>query len=124
MAPDIADTGQPNSQVVRRLASRVFNFDVLCHIMSFLESREIIAMTCTCYVLCSIGVKALINNTPSLFRRNQLRSFCRFMLADAPRRFRSLRTIELYLISIKPSDAKTVDPLVDVLSQAMYLERM
>ncbi|EMD35957.1 hypothetical protein CERSUDRAFT_124517 [Gelatoporia subvermispora B] len=98
------------------------NFDILYEIMKNSNLRGLLAIMQTCHALQHAGAKLLLDRHLPISGQRQLRSFCRFMLADTPRRFATLHRASLLVSDVVPSDRPTIALLTEVLRHAVALE--
>ncbi|OCH84982.1 hypothetical protein OBBRIDRAFT_348218 [Obba rivulosa] len=103
------------------------NLDVYDCIMSFLEPDELTTMMRTCRALHSVGIKYLVNHPYPFNDSDVLKSYCRFVFGDAPRRGAALRAISLNLLHIHypslPDASQTIRVILELLSQAPNIQR-
>ncbi|EMD35951.1 hypothetical protein CERSUDRAFT_96177 [Gelatoporia subvermispora B] len=100
------------------------NLDIYDYIMSLLDPDELVLMMRTCSTLRSAGIKYLVNWPGKLIGTETLRSFCQFVLQATPSRIGLLRTLSLDLAYATSRDRATLDPIIQVLSQAHNLRRL
>ncbi|EMD37502.1 hypothetical protein CERSUDRAFT_114141 [Gelatoporia subvermispora B] len=101
------------------------NYDILIHLLDFLDTSEMVPLMRTSKILFHEGTKRILSEGPALNSEKECRGFCRFVLADVPMRPQYLRV--LYLIWEEKqliTSSRTTTLLTDMLLQCHNLEKL
>ncbi|OCH85086.1 hypothetical protein OBBRIDRAFT_891404 [Obba rivulosa] len=104
----------------------VLNFDILDLSMSFLHTRDLLAVMRTCRALHSTGFRHLLAHGHSLHNWKKTKAFCEFVLADTPGRCNLIRDLDLKVRDEWKDDypSNVISLLAKVLVNSRHISRL
>ncbi|OBZ71385.1 hypothetical protein A0H81_08851 [Grifola frondosa] len=99
------------------------DLDVMYIILSILPRPDLVRLMSTCRTFNRAGVRHLLHFNVHLNHIRTLKSFCAFMVAQAPIRYPFLRRLSIYRFC-PPPPYKSVNQLIKILKHASHLEML